>query len=202
MKQDYKKQKIVIRYWMLGRGYYLALKAMEFAEKFHKGTRKDGQPEFSHQVSQANYVRTIIDSIDDPEIVLCVIFLHDVMEDYNVSYEEILELFGVKVADATRKMTKVFRGEKMTNEIYYKGIEECPITSVAKGVDRLHNLMTMVGGFKPEKQQSYLKETLDFVVPMLKKARRDFPSQEPAYENIKYVMTNQVILYKELLKIK
>lgn len=60
----------------------------------------------------------------------------------------------------------------------------------------------MVGGFKPEKQSSYIDETMDFVVPMLKEARRTFPEQEPLYENIKFVMTNQIILYRAMLSSK
>ena len=79
---------------------------------------------------------------------------------------------------------------------------ECPIASFAKGADRGHNLMTMIGGFPPEKQKSYLGETYTFVNPMLKKARRKFPEQEPAYENIKYVMTNQSLLYEAMLSDK
>ncbi len=41
MKENFEKMKIAIRYWMKGRGYYTALKAMDFAEKYHTGTRKD-----------------------------------------------------------------------------------------------------------------------------------------------------------------
>lgn len=199
MKEDYGKTRIAIRYWLLGKGYTLAAKAMDFAERHHQGTRKDGQPEFSHQVSQANYLRSILPFLALPEETMCVIFLHDVMEDYGVSYAELLAEFGKVVADGVKTMSKVINGVKIDDDTYYKGITSCPIASIAKGVDRLHNLMTMVGGFKPAKQQSYLAHTLDKVVPMLKDARRKFTIQEPAYENIKYVMTNQVILYNELL---
>ena len=37
------------------------------------------------------------------------------------------------------------------------------------------------------------------IVPMLKEARRTHVSQEPIYENIKFVMTNQITLYEEIL---
>jgi len=37
---------------------------------------------------------------------------------------------------------------------------------------------------------------------MLKIARRAHTSQEPIYENIKFVMTNQTILYNEMLNNK
>lgn len=202
IKQDYIKQKMAIRYWLLGKGWANAVKAMDFAEKLHTGTRKDGQPEFSHQVSQANYARTLCDSMLYPEETICVIFLHDTVEDYGVTEKQLTELFGERVAKATIRMSKVVNGVKTPNDIYYKGMTECPIASGAKGCDRVHNLMTMVGGFKPEKQSSYIDETMDFVVPMLKEARRTFPEQEPLYENIKFVMTNQIILYRAMLSSK
>ncbi len=128
--------------------------------------------------------------------------MHDVVEDYDVTYDTLVKLFGVQIADAVMKMSKVIKGVKVPAEIYFPNLATCPIASAAKGCDRVHNLMTMVGGFKPEKQSSYIDETMDFVVPMLKEARRTFPEQEPLYENIKFVMTNQIILYREMLSSK
>jgi hypothetical protein len=40
---------------------------------------------------------------------------------------------------------------KPNNEYYAKMID-CPITSLAKGFDRVHNLMSMLGGFTVEKK--------------------------------------------------
>jgi (p)ppGpp synthase/HD superfamily hydrolase len=201
MKQDYEKQKIAIRYWLLGRGYTTAIKAMDFAEKLHTGTRKDGNHEFSHQVSQANFARTLIDTFTYPEETMAVIFLHDVAEDCGTKRQELVELFGERIAEATIVMSKEYMTHKHTNMTYYHFISENEIATLSKGFDRLHNLMTMLGGFTPEKQISYITETMEYVVPMLKKARRSFPKQEAAYENIKFVMTNQVMLYNELNKV-
>ena len=58
MTENYEKQKIALKYWLIGRGYHKAVEAMSFAEKFHSGTRKDGAHEFSHQVSQASLARS------------------------------------------------------------------------------------------------------------------------------------------------
>lgn len=200
MKEDFLKQKIAIRYWLIGKGFYKAVKALDFAESYHTGTRKDGQHEFSHQISQANYCRVFCDLLEYPEETFCVIFLHDIIEDYDVTYEQLRDIFGNIVAEATLKMSKVRNGVKIPNEIYYLGMLNCPIASTCKGFDRVHNMMTMVGGFTPQKQVSYVNETLDFVVPLIKKARRLYPNQEGVYHNIKFVLTNQVRLYTELNK--
>jgi (p)ppGpp synthase/HD superfamily hydrolase len=200
MKEDFLKQKIAIRHWLLGKGFYKAVKAMEFAESYHTGLRRDGEHEFSHQISQANYCRVFCDLLEFPEETFCVIFLHDILEDYDVTYEQLLDLFDKIVADATLKMSKIRNGFKVPNDTYYAGMTTCSIASVCKGIDRLHNMMTMVGGFTAAKQISYVEETLAFVVPLIKKARRLYPKQEGIYHNIKFVLTNQVRLYNELNK--
>lgn len=198
MEQNFEKLKISVRYWLQGKGWFKALEAMDFAERHHQGKRKDGSHEFSHQVSQVAYVRTLIDNLSYPEKTICVIFLHDICEDYDVSFEEIENRFGKRVTHSVKLMTKVYRKEKKDPVQYFKDMASDEIASVAKGSDRIHNHFTMLGGFKPEKQKQYIDETLGFIVPMLKEARRLFPSQEPAYENIKFVLTNQVQLYTAL----
>lgn len=200
MKEDFEKMRIALRYWLIGKEYFKAVEAMDFAEQYHNGKRKDGAHEFSHQVSQANLAKTLIHSIRYKEELFIVIFLHDICEDHGISFDEIFKKYGTIVSEAVKLMTKLYRGIKTPNDIYYSNLSECEIASVAKGLDRIHNLMSMLGGFKPEKQVSYIEETLDLTVPMLKKARRKFPFQEGVYENIKFIMTNQIQLYKALNK--
>jgi (p)ppGpp synthase/HD superfamily hydrolase len=198
MKENYEKMRIALRYWLIGKQYYKAVEAMDFAEKYHNGKRKDGSPEFSHQVSQASLARTLINSIVFKEELFIVIFLHDICEDKGISYEEIESRYGKRVADAVKLMSKVYRDVKTPNDIYYTNLASCEIASVAKGFDRIHNLLSMLDAFKPEKQVSYIQETKDFTVPMLKQARRNFPHLESVYENIKFIMMNQVQLYTKM----
>jgi (p)ppGpp synthase/HD superfamily hydrolase len=91
---SFDKLHISLRYWILGRGYNVAARAMDFAEKHHTGTRKDGvTPEFAHQVAIAHYIRTLPDLVY-PEETLATIFLHDVVEDYDVPLTELSGKFG------------------------------------------------------------------------------------------------------------
>jgi len=201
MEQDFEKLKISVRYWLQGKEWFKALEAMHFAESFHTGKRKDGSHEFSHQVSQVAYAKTLIKSLRYPEETICTIFLHDVCEDYDISYEEIEARFGKLVRDAVELMTKFHRGDKKDPNTYYKSMAKHEIASFAKGCDRIHNHYTMLNGFKPEKQKSYIAETYELIIPMLKEARRLFPSQEPAYENVKFMLANQMMLYTALTDI-
>src|SRR5512145_1722138 len=107
----YTKRFISMRYWLLGRGYYLALEALEYAAKIHTGTRKDGiTREFEHQLTIGHYVKSVSCGLDYPEETLAAVFLHDVCEDYGISREEIEGRFGAVTGQAIFLLTKQFRG--------------------------------------------------------------------------------------------
>jgi len=201
MIQDYAKQTLVLRTYLRTRGFYNALKAMEYGLSYHTNIRKDGQPEFSHQVSQACLFMTIDSNALFTEETYICIFLHDLPEDYQeVSINLIREKFGIVAGDAVGIMCKVHSDieNKLSNGYYYQQISTNPISSISKGLDRVHNLMTMLGAFSPEKQLEYIKETIDVVLPMMKISRNRFPEQHKIYENIKFIITNQIGLYKAL----
>lgn len=202
MLQDYKKLKLVLTTHLRTKGFYKALRAMELAMKYHTKTRKDGQPEFSHQVSQACLFMTIEPFALHPEETYITIFLHDTPEDYqdDVSVKQMKNEFGELAGTAIEYMCKEHSAieGKLSNDFYYGRMPESPITPICKGLDRVHNLMTMLGAFKPEKQIEYIQETVDMVLPMLKKARKMYPEQNLAFENIKFIIQNQIGLYQAL----
>lgn len=204
MLQDYNKLKLVLTTHLRTKGFFKALRAMELAMKYHTNTRKDGQPEFSHQVSQACLFMTIEPFALHPEETYITIFLHDTPEDYQdseeVSVKSIKAEFGPIAGTGVEYMCKEHSAidGKLSNEFYYGRMPKSPVTSLCKGLDRVHNLMTMLGAFKPAKQLEYIQETVDMVLPMLKKARKTFPEQNLAYENIKFIIMNQIGLYQAL----
>lgn len=195
---DYSKLRLHLRGWLQGRAvdnsaFYDCLRAMDFAEQYHKGVRKDGlTPEFKHQIEIAQYLRTLHTSLQYPAQTITAALLHDVVEDYDIDLAIIRELFGDMVADAVWRLTKKYRGTKKSMEDYFAELAKCPIASAVKGADRINNLQSMKGVFTKEKQISYAKEVVDFFLPMLKTARRAFPQQEPVYENIKLVLSFQL----------
>ena len=173
----------------------MALDAMAFAEAHHSGTRKDGvTPEFAHQVAIAHFVRTLTPHLIHPQETLAIVFLHDVREDYDIADIEIVDRFGPIVAAGVDAMTKEFHGQRRAPHEVFSQIASDPCASVAKAADRIHNQQSMLGVFTPAKIASYLEETQVFFLPMLREARRAFPSQEGAYENAKLVLTSQLHL--------
>lgn len=187
----FQKLKIALRYFLLGKNAINAVKAMSFAEQYHTGYRKDGvTPEFQHQLEIAHYARTLKIPEEYVEDLITVILLHDVTEDYDVQIDEISERFGEQVSIAVNLLDK--SGHEI--ESYYSNIGTNVVAAIAKGSDRIHNIQSMTGVFTIEKQKKYVKETKDLVLPMVKIGRRSFPEFEPAFENIKHVLTSQIEL--------
>lgn len=198
------KLELSLRYWILGRAsadprWLLAHKALELARSLHTGMRKDGiTPSFQHQLEIAQYLRTLAPSIMDAPSVIAVALLHDTAEDFDelISFEYLEREFGATIASAVQRLTKKYRGSKMDLAKYLEAIALCPIASLVKGADRINNLQSMLGVFSIPKQREYALEAQTLFLPMLKAARRRFPEQEPAYENIKMMMRSQLQLLK------
>lgn len=196
------KLSIALRYYLQGAKYFNALKAYNFAEKFHNGTRKDGfTKEIQHQIEIAHYARTLPVLPKNAEDIYTIIFLHDIMEDKDISSEELEAKFGENVAICVKILSKCERDYPKTldNELYYINIGNNPFTAIIKGCDRIHNLSSMVGVFTNEKQKTYISETKYFVLPMLKYARRNFPDFELTFENIKFNIQNQLKIVEHFL---
>ena len=204
--EKYQKIFISMRYWLIGMSYQnpeyqKALEALEFAKHYHIGVRKDGKtPEFQHQIEIAHFLRTLVPILQFPAQTLACSFLHDLMEDYNISRQEILSRFGEQIAHGTFLLTKEFNGQKRDPIELFNEMANSPIASVIKGVDRINNHQSMAGVFSIEKQKKYIQETREFIIPMLKKARHIHVSQEMAYENIKYVLNSQMSFVEEIIK--
>lgn len=188
-----KKVRIALRNFLIGKGFHMASRAFNYAEKLHTGTRKDGvTPSFHHQISIANYLMTL--PLDDKamETVAALAFLHDTPEDKAVSAVELAVKFGDEVATGSMALAKKFRGVELSKEVYFYGLSNMALPALVKGVDRLNNLSTMVGVFTLEKQQKYIDETIEWHLPMLKKARREFPEYNAAFENVKYSLLSRL----------
>ncbi len=198
LNYDYDKLRTAMRYWLLGQGWHTALKAMELGLTHHDGDRKNGNPEFSHQIFQAQYARTL-GTLMYPEETLAVIFLHDIYEDHGVAISTLHAEFGEMVGNGVDLMSdKDSQGRDKPTEAYYGMMVESPVASIAKGIDRMHNFQSMLDVFTFEKQERYIVETRDHIFPMMKWARKKWTQQEPAYQNIKHVLLTQMDLIQAM----
>ena len=198
LNYDYDKLRTAMRYWLLGAGWHVALKAMEMGLEHHDGDRKNGNPEFSHQMFQAQYARTL-PSVMFPEETLAVIFLHDIVEDHDIPISTIHAEFGDMIGNGVDLMSDVdAQGQTRPPELYYPAMVSSPLASLAKGIDRMHNFQSMIGVFDLEKQRRYIEETREHILPMMKAARKRYTQQEPAYQNVKHVLLTQMDLIQAM----
>ena len=197
----HKKQLSVMRGWLEGKGYYAAAEALELVRELEQGTRKDGKtPKFHHQLSVARLISTLAPHLLFPEETITAAFLHDLLEDHGEQWTQnmVEARFGERVAKAVWRLSKKSAGLTKTYERYFEDMGECPIASVVKLADRAHNLHTMDGVFTLEKQTAYVNEVSQWFHPMIKRARRKYPRQYPAYENLKLFLLSQVRLVRQI----
>ena len=195
-----------LRGFYSGAGYFGALITLDRAREKHNGLRKDGFPEFSHQIMQATMLRNL-PGLMYPEMTHITVLAHDLEEDHDVPVRQTLEaicrgtpkkwveehLDMDRLATSMEQMNKYITGSRTPkSESYYYGeIENDPISSIAKGLDIDHNLGSMIRAFTPAKMRSYAEGKAEYGIPMLKAARKRFPSQARAYH-----LLDQQIEYK------
>ena len=210
MATTFEKLYISLRYYLISaakfdKSYVPALNMLEFAKDVHVGTRKDGStPEFQHQLEIAHFIRTLSENLRNPALVIGLCLGHDILEDYSdkapfVTYEQVVDISGQEMADEIMIISKEYKGIKLSTEEYYRNLANTPHGSVTKGGDRIHNQGSMANVFTSQKQLGYVDETENFVLPMLKIARRKFFDQEAAYENIKFILQSQMTFVRAYL---
>jgi len=195
------KLRKVVRYHLQGAAsvdaqYNVALDAFNYMEKMTDGKfRADGKtPEFIHPLSVTALLMTLQSSLMRPADTFAAALLHDGAEDLGISIEYIRDRFGRGVAHPVMRVSKVIGGVKtLSLPQHFLDMGDCPVATVLKGADRGINQSTMDEPFfPPQKQLRQAAETEQFILPMLKDARRAFPAQSAAYENLKFLLTGQI----------
>lgn len=190
-----KKQELALKYTLQGREWFDALRAMEFAKEYHCGMRKDEvTPEFAHQIGIALFIMNMpFPKHCNVEHMVMACLLHDVMEDYEVTRQKIVELFGEPVAESVCCLSKELEGSKKGLEAYLTGLSKNIVAAICKGADRINNFQSMPNVFSLAKQKEYILEGLE-ILKMLKKARRNFPEYANTFFNIEFILRSQVEL--------
>lgn len=203
IQDRHRKQLSVMRGFLEGRQYYVAAEALELVRSTEGGTRKDGvTPKLHHQLSVARLVSTLLPHLIHPEETLASAFLHDLLEDHGADWtrEKLEGRFNPRIAEAVWTLSKKTNGMTKSPEAYYGALALCPIGSIVKLADRAHNIQTMHGVFTPEKQLSYVGEVDQWYFPMIRAARRRYPRQYGAYENLKIILRVQRAMVDRILE--
>ena len=146
------------------------ISAYELAAKAHANqVRSSGEPYITHPVAVA-YILLELGMDTD---TICAALLHDVVEDTDVTLEELKKLFGQDVAmlvDGVTKLGKIplFTKEEQQDENVRKillAMSQDIRVIIIKLCDRLHNMRTLQ--YRPAyKQRNTALETMNIYAPI------------------------------------
>ena len=178
--------------------YYELRKLLTFSEQYHNGSRKDGTPEFSHQLEMLAFALTFHESLSKPLDVYMAVVSHDLLEDYP-ECEGMLSTMFPKTQQYSRRLAKYKVNQLNEYSAYFEGVAQCEVCSVVKLIDRVHNLSTAPGVFETKKILEYCNEVDTYFMNMLKTARDVF-GQRSVYETLKFMLQTQVHTIRALLQ--
>lgn len=148
----------------------LICRAYEFSYQLHEGQyRKSGEPYIAHPVAVANLLR----ELGGDSATIAAGFLHDVVEDTEVTPEEIEERFGTDVrllVEGVTKLSKFNFSSKTERQAenfrrMFLAMAQDIRVIVVKLADRLHNMRTLEH-LSEDKQQRIATETLEIFAPL------------------------------------
>lgn len=166
-----------LRNHLRANSYWMAYEALDFAVENHKGARNNGDPEISHPVETALQLIESGMHMDHPEETITAALVHDLPEDYDIGFDTLEIRFGDLVARGVKTVTKKHKGMEFSFSAKMREASRCPIGSLVKASDRLHNLKTLEGAFPHKKALQYIAETHGEIIPALEFATKAHPSQ-------------------------
>ena len=178
--------------------------AYAFILKKHDGQlRRSGEPYYHHLIE----VAYILANLQAGPATIVAGLLHDVVEDTDVTIEEVEKKWGSDVAKLVDSLTKIQRlklskieSEDFEAEDHRKifiGMAKDIRVIIIKLADRLHNMRTL-GSLKPERQIALSKETKEVFVPIAHRLGLDTIKCELADLCLKYL---EPAKYDEIVKL-
>ena len=148
----------------------LILKAYDFAERAHQGQlRMSGEPYFTHPC----HVAEVLVDLNFDSATIVAALLHDVLEDTEVTVEQMRNEFGDEVLSLVEGVTKLDRlqfknaeDEQAENlrKMFFAMAKDIRVL-IIKLADRLHNMRSLSSLPRP-RQLAMARETLDIYAPL------------------------------------
>jgi GTP diphosphokinase / guanosine-3',5'-bis(diphosphate) 3'-diphosphatase len=151
-------------------GHVLICKAFNFAYSLHEGQyRASGEPYIAHPVAVAGLLRDLGGSA----AMIAAGFLHDIIEDTDITSEQLAAEFGTEVQQLVEGVTKLskFNFSSKTEQqaenfrrMFLAMAQDIRVI-VVKLADRLHNMRTLQY-LSDERRRRIAKETRDVFAPL------------------------------------
>ncbi|TFG61635.1 MAG: bifunctional (p)ppGpp synthetase/guanosine-3',5'-bis(diphosphate) 3'-pyrophosphohydrolase [Spirochaetales bacterium] len=180
--------------------------AVNWAESNHKGQfRASGEPFFIHPLQVAEI---IVDMRLDAESVIAAL-LHDILEDTEVSRNELRQLFGREAVTLVNGVTKIsilkaksksLQEAETIRKMLFAMVRDIRVI-LLKLADKLHNMRTLEY-LPPEKRKSIATECLEIYAPLADRLGISWVKTELEDLSLKHLHTDIFYQIKEYLAAK
>ena len=182
-----------IKTYAAAKGLTQTARALPYARQLHEGQVRKGKakiPYINHPLLVACHALSL--GLGDEFAAAAL--LHDACEDCGVTTEELP--VGEAVREAVELLTKK---PGLSGEQYYGRIGQNPIAATVKLLDRCSNVSAMSAAFSQEKMAQYIRETEEYLLPMLQPLKENHPELSSALFLIKYHIVSVLETVKRLL---
>lgn len=181
--------------------------AYDFSAAAHEGQkRQTGEPYFIHPCAVVN---VLVDLGFDDVSTLVAAFLHDVLEDTQITADELEQKFGKEVLELVEGVTKLDKIKFVSAEdeqaenlrkMFFAMAKDYRVI-IIKLADRLHNMRTL-DALKPEKQIKIATQSLKIYAPLAGRLGLSFVKCELEDLAMRYLYPDDYYELVEFIKTK